>query len=84
MEPQQVKFGRPSEVSQHIIQSWINFSGNVHINNARHLQRFVSIHDPTANLFHFPRNALNATDYRTLRAAAMVAWHEISCVMLAA
>ena len=52
--------------------------------SARHLQRFVSIHDPIANLFHFPRNAQNATDYRTLRAAAMVAWHEISCVMLAA
>ena len=52
--------------------------------SARHLQRFVSIHDPIANLFHFPRNAHNATDYRTLRAAAMVAWHEISCVMLAA
>ena len=24
----------------------------------RHLQRFVSIHDPIANLFHFPRNSL--------------------------
>ena len=33
--------------------------------SARHLQRFVSIHDPIANLFHFPRNAHNATDYRT-------------------
>jgi len=52
--------------------------------SARHLQRFVSIHDPIANLFHFPRNAHNATDYRTLRSAAMAAWHEISCVMLAA
>ena len=24
--------------------------------SARHVQRFVSIHDPIANLFHFPRN----------------------------
>ena len=38
--------------------------------SARHLQRFVSIHDPIANLFHFPRNVHNATDYRTLATSA--------------
>ena len=27
--------------------------------SARQLQRFVSIHDPIANLFHFPRHALS-------------------------
>ncbi|MET3758730.1 transposase-like protein [Rhizobium binae] len=26
--------------------------------SARQLQRFVSIDDPIANLFHFPRNTL--------------------------
>ncbi len=26
-----------------------------HFKSARHLQRFVSIHDPIANLFHLPR-----------------------------
>ena len=40
----------------------------------RHLQRFVSIHDPIANLFHFPRNSLPAAEYRALRCAAMSAW----------
>lgn len=27
--------------------------------SARHLQRFVSIHDPIANLYHFPRHSLD-------------------------
>ena len=42
--------------------------------SARHLQRFVSIHDPIANLFHFPRNSMNATGHRSLRTEAMSAW----------
>jgi putative transposase len=33
--------------------------------SARHLQRFVSIHDPIANLFCFPRQSLSATEWRT-------------------
>jgi putative transposase len=28
------------------------------LKSARHLQRFVSIHDPIANLFHFPRDSM--------------------------
>jgi putative transposase len=28
--------------------------------SARHLQRFVSIHDPVANLFHIPRNEISS------------------------
>ena len=44
----------------------------------RHLQRFVSIHDPIANLFHFPRHSLQAAEYRALRCAAMSAWDEIA------
>jgi putative transposase len=45
---------------------------------ARHLQRFVSIHDPIANLHNFPRHAISSTDYRTLRSEAMIAWREIA------
>src|SRR6186713_2167345 len=46
--------------------------------SARHVQRFVSIHDPIANLFHFPRNQLTAADYRAARAQAFEDWAEIS------
>jgi putative transposase len=47
------------------------------------LQRFVSIHDPIANLFHFPRHALSSSDHRGLRSAAMETWREISHVAAA-
>ena len=43
-----------------------------------HLQRFVSIHDPIANLFHLPRHEMTSTDFHDLRAAAMDAWREIA------
>jgi putative transposase len=43
--------------------------------SAGQLQRFVSIHDPIADPFHFPRHALSSSDHRDLRSAAM-AWHE--------
>ena len=49
---------------------------------ARHVQRFVSIHDPIANLFHFPRNQLTAADYRAAR--AFEDWAEIAGARLAA
>src|ERR671910_501055 len=52
--------------------------------SARHVQRFVSIHDPIANLFHFPRNQLTAADYRTARAQAFEDWAEIAGARLAA
>jgi putative transposase len=52
--------------------------------SARHVQRFVSIHDPIANLFHFPRNQLAAADYRTARARAFDDWTEITGARLAA
>lgn len=32
--------------------------------STRQLQRFDSIHDPIANLFHFPRHNLSASDHR--------------------
>ena len=41
------------------------------LKSARQLQRFVSIHDPIANLFHFPLHVLSSSDYRDLRSAAM-------------
>jgi putative transposase len=52
--------------------------------SARHVQRFVSIHDPIANLFHFPRNQLTATDYRAARAQAFEDWAGIAGAQLAA
>jgi putative transposase len=52
--------------------------------SARHVQRFVSIHDPIANLFHFPRNQLTAADYRAARTQAFEDWAEITGARLAA
>jgi putative transposase len=52
--------------------------------SARHLQRFVSIHDPIANLYNFPRHAMSSSDYRALRSEAMVAWREIAELGIAA
>jgi putative transposase len=46
--------------------------------SARHLQRFVSIHDGVANLYNFPRPAMSSSDDRALRSEAMVAWREIA------
>jgi putative transposase len=43
----------------------------------RQLQRFVSIHDPVANLFHFPRHNLSSSDHRDLRRTAMATWRQI-------
>jgi putative transposase len=47
------------------------------LKSARHLQRFVSIHDPIANLFHFPRDSMTATDDRALRTEAMSVWADL-------
>jgi len=44
----------------------------------RQLQRFVSIHDPIANLFHLPRHEMTSEDFRKLRAAALDTWREIT------
>ena len=40
-------------------------------NSRRHLQCFVSIHDPIANLFHIPRHDITSGHHRELRAEAM-------------
>ncbi|NTF89974.1 IS6 family transposase [Agrobacterium rhizogenes] len=42
------------------------------------LQRFVSIHDPIANLFHIPRHDITSSHHRELRAAAMDLWAKIA------
>ncbi|NTF66018.1 IS6 family transposase [Rhizobium rhizogenes] len=52
--------------------------------SARHVQRFVSIHDPIANLFHFPRHYLTSADYRALRSEAMVVWSEVTGIRVVA
>lgn len=46
--------------------------------SARHLQRFASIHDPIANLFHIPRHDIPSDHHRELRAVAMQAWRHIA------
>jgi putative transposase len=45
-----------------------------------HLQRFLSIHDPIANLFHLPRHEMPSTDFREMRSLAMQTWREIAQV----
>ena len=52
--------------------------------SARHVQRFVSIHDPIANLFHFRRDHVTASQYRAARAQAFEDWAEIAGARLAA
>jgi putative transposase len=44
----------------------------------RHLQRFASIHDPIANLFHIPRHDISSGNHRELRAEAMNLWAKIA------
>ncbi|PSH62646.1 IS6 family transposase [Phyllobacterium brassicacearum] len=51
--------------------------------STRQLQRFISIHDPIANLHHIPRNKFSSSDHHQLRQAAMTVWQEIACVKTA-
>ncbi|AGB73207.1 putative IS6 family transposase (plasmid) [Rhizobium tropici CIAT 899] len=44
----------------------------------RHLQRFVSMHDPVANLFYIPRHDIPSDHHRELRTAATQMWNEIA------
>jgi putative transposase len=52
--------------------------------SARHLKRFVSIHDGVANVHNFPRHAMSSSDDRALRSEAMVAWRKIAELGVAA
>lgn len=47
-------------------------------NSPRQLQRFVSIHDPVANLFHLPRHEMPSASFREMRSLAMQNWREIA------
>ena len=52
--------------------------------SARQAQRFLSIHDQFANLFHLPRpDHQTATERRTPREAAIAIWCEITEVTMA-
>lgn len=44
------------------------------------VQRFVSIFDPIANLFHLPRSEITTAELREMRADAMGARREIAQV----
>ena len=44
--------------------------------SARHVQRFVSIQAPIANLFHLRRDHVTASQYRAARSQAFEAWAE--------
>jgi putative transposase len=46
--------------------------------SAKHLQRFVSIPGPVANLFHVPRHEIPSHNYGELRIAAHQTWSEIA------
>ncbi|MGO4568879.1 IS6 family transposase, partial [Rhizobium sp. 2YAF20] len=46
--------------------------------SARQLQRFVSIHDPIANLFNVPRHDIPSAHHRQLRAAALDTWRDVA------
>lgn len=46
--------------------------------SARHLQRFVSVHDPIANLFNVPRHNIPSNHHRELRATAIQAWRQVA------
>jgi putative transposase len=46
--------------------------------STRHLQRFISIHHPIANLFNIPRHNLTAPDHRASRAQAATIWRELA------
>ena len=50
----------------------------------RQVQRFLSIHDQVANLFHFRRAKHSALKYRAARSQAFSTWAEITTVSLAA
>ncbi|RUQ58906.1 IS6 family transposase, partial [Azospirillum doebereinerae] len=50
----------------------------------RPVQRFLSIQDPIANLFHLRRDHRPASDYHAARAQAFTAWVEVDRAPLAA
>ncbi|EWY35960.1 transposase [Skermanella stibiiresistens SB22] len=51
--------------------------------SARDVQRFVSIHDPIANLFHLRRDHVTTSQYRAARSHTFENWAEIAGARLA-
>ncbi|MFD1625153.1 hypothetical protein [Azospirillum griseum] len=54
------------------------------VKSARHVQRFPSIHDPIANLFHRRRDHRLVADPQAARAQAFETWAEVVGARLAA
>jgi putative transposase len=52
--------------------------------SARHVQRFLSVHDQINNLFLLLRHMMPATDYRAERTRAFKAWHDVCGIKQAA
>ncbi|MET4235896.1 hypothetical protein ACVWXN_006675 [Bradyrhizobium sp. i1.4.4] len=52
--------------------------------SARQSQRFLSIHDPVANLFHLRLRRLTASPYREAHGVAFETWADITSLALAA
>jgi putative transposase len=46
--------------------------------SSRHLQRFLSIHDPISNLFNIKRHLISSEKYRELRTKIMQNWSQIA------
>jgi putative transposase len=49
-----------------------------HFKSARQVQRFLSVHDQIANLFHLRRNHASASEHRAARMRAFQAWADVS------
>ena len=52
--------------------------------SARHAQRFLSVHEQIANLFHLRRDHVTAGEYRAARVRAFEVWADTSGVAAAA
>jgi putative transposase len=50
----------------------------------RQVLKLLSINDQVANLFHFPRKNLSATEYRATRAQSVSNWAEVAAAPLVA
>ena len=46
--------------------------------SARHLQRFLSIHDPISNLFNIKRHLISSEKYSELRTNTMKKWNQVT------
>ena len=61
---------QPTRVREKVMRSF---------KSARQLQRFASVHDQVANVFHRCRYNVSATEKRTNRNQAFAAWEAVTC-----